>query len=56
MFGIGPGEAILILFVAILFIRPEDLPKIVREIGKLYGELQRWIDVLKDEINSLDSH
>ena len=56
MFGIGPGEAFLIGCVAIVLIRPEELPKLIRQMGVFYGEIQRWLDVIKDEINTLGGH
>jgi Sec-independent protein translocase protein TatA len=39
MFGLGLWEIIIILLIAVVFIRPRDLPKIVRKIGYYYG---RW--------------
>ena len=41
MFGIGFGEILIILLIAIVFIRPEDLPKFLRQAGRLYGQLKR---------------
>jgi sec-independent protein translocase protein TatB len=44
MFGIGFSELILIGLVLIIFIKPEDLPKFFRTMGKLYGQLKRAYD------------
>ena len=41
MFGIGFGEILIVLLIAIVFIRPEDLPKFLRSAGRLYGQLKR---------------
>ena len=41
MFGIGFGEILVVLLIAIVFIRPEDLPKFLRNAGRLYGQLKR---------------
>jgi len=41
MFGIGFGEILIILLIAIVFIRPEDLPKFLRGAGRLYGQIKR---------------
>ena len=40
MFGIGFSEIVVILLVMIIFIRPEDLPKTLRSLGRLYGKLR----------------
>jgi len=68
MFGIGFGEIVLVLLVAIVFIRPEDLPKFLSRAGRLYGQLKRLYnelinakekimkeidkDILEDNLNS----
>ena len=53
MFGIGFGEILVILLIAIVFIRPEDLPKFLRSAGRLYGQIKRMykeIIAAKDKI------
>lgn len=40
MFGIGWNELLVIFVVVIVFVRPKDLPKLFRQIGKLYGKLK----------------
>ena len=35
--SIGITEMVIILVVILVFIRPEDLPKFLRTIGKFYG-------------------
>ena len=53
MFGIGFGEILIVLLVAIVFIRPEDLPKFLRSAGRLYGQLKRMYNEVirtKEEI------
>lgn len=37
--GIGTDELILILAIAFLVVGPGDLAKIVRRLGKVYGQL-----------------
>jgi len=44
MFGIGFSEIILIALVAIIFIRPEDMPAALRRLGRAYGKLKKTID------------
>ena len=41
MFGVGFGEILIVLLIAIVFIRPEDLPKFLRGAGRLYGQIKR---------------
>ncbi|MBI5344125.1 MAG: twin-arginine translocase TatA/TatE family subunit, partial [Deltaproteobacteria bacterium] len=41
MFGIGIGELILILIIALIFIDPEKLPEIAKVIGKTYADIMR---------------
>ena len=53
MFGIGFGEILVILLIAIVFIRPEDLPKFLRSAGRLYGQIKRMYNEVieaKDKI------
>ena len=41
MFGLGAIEIVLILVVLIIFVRPDDWPKVLRIIGRWTGKLQR---------------
>lgn len=41
MFNIGFWEIIVILFVALLVIKPEEVPQIAKKIGQFIGKLQR---------------
>ena len=38
MFGIGLSEIFIICLVMIIFIRPNDLPKTMRTVGRYYGK------------------
>lgn len=46
MFGLGMGEVLLILLLAVVFIGPKKLPDLARSLGKSLREFQR----AKDEI------
>jgi sec-independent protein translocase protein TatB len=53
MFGIGLSELFVILCIAVLFVRPKDLPKVFRLCGKAYARLKIYYDELssmKDEM------
>jgi len=41
MFGIGWSELVVVFCIAIIFIRPKDLPKVFRKVGKLYGQVKK---------------
>ncbi len=41
MFGIGSGEILVILIVALLVLGPDKLPSMARTLGKGMGELRR---------------
>ena len=50
MFGIGTGELIVILLIAIIILGPNEIPKIARTIGRGMRELERAKDELKKNI------
>ena len=50
MFGLGFGEIIVVLVVALLVLGPEGLPKAARTIGRFMGELRRTGDELRAEL------
>ncbi len=52
MFGLGIGEILVILIVALLVFGPEKLPELARTLGKTTAELKRSLDEIKFEINS----
>jgi len=48
-FGVGPWELVLIAILALIFIGPEKLPEIMRQIGRTVGELRRMSSELTRE-------
>jgi sec-independent protein translocase protein TatB len=44
MFGIGFSEIVLIALVAIIFIRPDDLPAALRRAGRAYGKIKKTVN------------
>jgi Sec-independent protein translocase protein TatA len=52
MFGLSVGEILLLIVVMVVFIKPEDLPAIVRQLGRMYGQLMQIYRTFMDEINS----
>lgn len=55
MFGIGAGELILILMLALFVLGPERMPKMARDIGRTVGDLRRTSDELKKEFLNADA-
>ncbi|MDP6450109.1 MAG: hypothetical protein QF773_04795 [Lentisphaeria bacterium] len=45
--GLGLFEIAIVMLALIIFVRPEDLPKLVRYVGRLYGDLQRQLNHFK---------
>ncbi len=50
MFGIGTSELIVILVLALLIVGPKELPKVGRELGKVYKSFQRTTHEVKESI------
>lgn len=42
MFGIGQGEFIVILLLAVVFLGPQRLPEVARWLAKAFHTLQQW--------------
>ncbi len=50
MFGITFSEIMVILVVALVVIGPEQLPKVARTMGMLWGRAQRYVNGVKADI------
>src|SRR5882724_8689481 len=55
MFGLGMGEIMLILVVALLVLGPQKLPDAAKQIGKAIRELRRHTQNLQETIEQ-DEH
>lgn len=51
MFGIGGGEMIFIIFIALMLFGSDKIPAIARTMGKGMAQLKNATDELKSEIN-----
>ncbi len=47
MLGVGFSEVVLIALVALLVVGPEQLPTLMREAGRYYGQVRRAADDLR---------
>ncbi len=54
MFGIGFGELMLILVVALLVVGPDKLPDLAKSIAKAYNQFRRAGNELKRTVTDLD--
>lgn len=55
MFGLGLWEIVIIAIVAVVLIRPQDLPKIIRRLGRAYGMLTRLKESALQTARELES-
>jgi len=55
VFGIGLWEIVAIVLVAVVLIRPRDLPALLRRLGRGYGRLVRFRDSALHTARQLES-
>jgi Sec-independent protein translocase protein TatA len=49
MFGISLAELLIVIFIAIFVIKPQDLPQIAHFLGKKYAKIKKIIANLQNE-------
>jgi sec-independent protein translocase protein TatB len=54
MFGIGTGELLLLLVIALFVLGPERMPRMARDIGRVVGDLRRTSEELREEFMTAD--
>lgn len=54
MFGIGLGELVLIIIVALIFISPEKLPEVTKTAAKALRELRKTGNEFKRSLADAD--
>ena len=54
MFNIGLFELLVIFFFLILLIKPEEIPKVSKNLGLFYRKINRYIFNLKYELDEID--
>ena len=52
MFGLGFGEIVLIMVVALIVFGPDKMPDVARQMGRFLGEFRRTLDEMKHELNA----
>jgi len=50
MFGIGGGELVFIMFVALMLFGTDKIPEIARNLGKIMAQLKNATNDIKSEI------
>ena len=56
MFGIGPEELMLIAIIALLVLGPERMPRLMRDVGRIVGDLRRASDELQKDFMNADKY
>jgi sec-independent protein translocase protein TatB len=56
MFGIGTGEILLLLIIALIVLGPERMPKLARDLGRAVAEFRRTSDELRSEFLNADKY
>ena len=52
MFGLGAGEILVIMLMAIVFIGPKKLPELSRNLGKALREFQKTKDSVMESLQN----
>jgi len=56
MFGIGTGELLLLLLIALIVLGPERMPKLARDLGRAMAEFRKTSDELRTEFLNADKY
>ena len=48
MFGLGLGELLVVLVIALIFLGPEKIPKTARTLGRWVYELKHSLEDVKE--------
>ena len=54
MFGLGAGEILVILLMAVIFIGPKKLPELATNIGKALREFQKTKDAVMESLQNAE--
>lgn len=54
MFGIGTGELLLLMVLALIVLGPARLPQLARDLGKTLADLRKSSDELREEFLNAD--
>ena len=54
MFNIGLIELLIIFFFLVIFVKPEEIPKISKNIGLFYRKVSRHLSNFRYELSKID--
>ena len=52
MFGMGFGELLVVLIIAVIFLGPDKIPETARTLGKWFHEIKSSLDEVKSSIET----
>ena len=55
MFNIGIIELLIIVFFIVLFVKPKDLPAIIKNTGLFFRKIEKYFNNLKYEISDIET-
>ena len=55
MYNIGIIEFLFIVFFVVLFVKPKDLPLIIKNIGLFFRKIEKYFSNLKYEISDIET-
>ncbi|MDL1873336.1 hypothetical protein FBR05_14240 [Deltaproteobacteria bacterium PRO3] len=50
MFGLGGGEIVIVLLLAVIILGPKEIPRVATQLGKLFRQLKFAADDLKSTV------
>lgn len=50
MFGLGGGELVLVILLAIILIGPKDIPKVASQVGRIFAQFKGAANDLKTTV------
>lgn len=53
MFGIGWAEIAIVALVVFLFMKPEDVPKVMRKFGNLVRQIRKFSRAVNSDLRSI---
>jgi len=54
MFGIGFWELFVIFVLLVIFIKPEEIPKVIRQAGKVIAQIRSFYINITEVFNNID--
>ncbi len=55
MLNIGIIEFLIIIFFVVLFVKPKDIPAIIKNLGLFYRKIERYFHNMKYEFSEIES-